>query len=68
MKKYNRFMEMFWLVISVMSAIGVVYFYFFEGLNEHPIILFVPFTAFILFIIRRWFRKRIEDDNKAGKF
>lgn len=63
MKRYNRFMEVFWLVVAVFSAAGVIYFYFFEGNDDHPIILSVPFMAFILFIIRRWFRKRMENDN-----
>ncbi len=63
MKRYNRFMEVFWLAVSVMSAAGVIYFYFVEGNDDHPIILSVPFMAFILFVIRRWFRKRMEKDS-----
>lgn len=64
MKKYNRFMELFWLAVSVISAVGVFYFYFIKGANEHPIILSMPFMAFFLFIIRRWFRKRIESNKQ----
>lgn len=67
MKKYNRFMELFWLAVSIVSAVGVVYFYFIEGADDHPIILSMPFMAFFLFIIRRWFRKRIENDKREDQ-
>lgn len=60
-------METFWLVASILSAVGVVYFYFIEGVKDHPIILSVPFMAFFLFIIRRWFRKRLESDHREGQ-
>ncbi|KAB1063422.1 hypothetical protein [Salibacter halophilus] len=66
MKTYNKFMEIFWLVIAILSGGTIGYLFFFEEYNEHPIFLALPFMALVMFLMRRWYRKRTEKESSGN--
>lgn len=53
MKKMNKFLEYFWLVISVVSVILVVYVYSAIGTEDNLILILLPVIAVAMYIYRR---------------
>ncbi len=64
MKKYNRIMEIFWLVVAVITFFFSVYRLTKVGLSEGYMFLFMPVIAGILFGLRRRMRKKMDDNLK----
>lgn len=57
-KKINKFVEIMWLVIAILSTLAVFVFRFIDGEFNKYYILFVPFTWGI-FLVRRGLRVRL---------
>lgn len=60
--KINKAMEIFWLVIVIISSLYIAYEYIVNGgYDGDRILLFIPFIALLLFFFRRGLRKRMEN-------
>lgn len=62
--KMNRIMEWFWLVVGIVSTIAVIVYWFIGGQLEGGLIMAFPCLAFLMFFVRRFFRKRFEQQNQ----
>lgn len=61
MEKYNRFSELLWLFLTIMSFCMVVYMMIIEGtVHKSKWHLFVPLLAAAMYLGRRMIRKRLE--------
>ncbi len=58
MKKYNRFMEIFWLVVAIATATYAVYTFIADPnqVSENTFLFVMPFIAAVLFMMRRYVR------------
>ncbi|MDB9708306.1 hypothetical protein OAB13_00255 [Salibacteraceae bacterium] len=63
MKKYNIFMEKFWMIIAIVSFVYGVYSVGKFGLLEAGLYLLMPLIAGTLFYLRYYTRKRMEKEN-----
>jgi hypothetical protein len=61
MNRINKFLEVFWLVISIISIIAVIYVYTKIGKEDNFIILFFPVISVAMFIFRRYMSKRYRE-------
>lgn len=64
MRKVHRFMELFWLVVSLLSAVMALYMLVRAGLREGGIYLLFPFLAGAMYGVRRWVRKKMEKQEE----
>lgn len=62
MKRHNRIMEIFWLVVAVVTFFFSVYRVTKVGFGEGYVFLFMPVVAGVLFGMRRRIRKKMEED------
>ena len=53
MKKMNKFLEYFWLVISVVSIILVIYVYSTIGTQDNLILILLPVISVAMYVYRR---------------
>ena len=61
MQKMNRFLELFWLVITILTIGLTIYFYATEGANPATNWYFLfPCLAAAMYLVRRGLRKRLE--------
>lgn len=60
MNKYNKFMEYFWLVMAILTALYAAYTLGKTGSEDALLLITMPFIAGALFAVRRFTRKRIE--------
>jgi hypothetical protein len=60
MSKYNKFMEWFWLGVSILIVIVVTFFGFTEGFDRWVFYYFLAALSMSTFLMRRWMRKRME--------
>lgn len=57
-------MEKFWLIIAIVSLLGVFYFFVVEGVNRQTLTYLVfPALAGAMYAFRVTFRKRFERNN-----
>lgn len=61
MRKYNRIMEIFWLVVTVVTVFFSTYRVIKVGFSEGYVFLFMPVIAGILFGMRRRMRKKMDN-------
>lgn len=64
MNKYHRVMEIFWLVVAIVTAIFAGYQLSQGRTEDMTLMLVMPFVAGALFAIRRFHRKRMEKMDK----
>ena len=57
-------MEYFWLAIAIASAIYAAYVLGKFGSEQNAVILALPLVAFVLFLLRRFSRKRMEKESQ----
>ena len=62
MNKLNKFLEIFWLVISIVSIILVVYVYSNIGIEDNLILMFFPVVAIAMYVFRKRMSKRMNND------
>jgi len=67
MKKMNKFLEYFWLVISIVSLILVVYVYSAIGTEGNWVLIFLPVIAVGMYVFRRRMSKRLEQKDNNGQ-
>jgi ABC-type bacteriocin/lantibiotic exporter with double-glycine peptidase domain len=67
MKKINKIMEAFWLILASVSLIVVVYIIITKGFLQNLQLLIFPILAGLMFAFRRIFRKRMETNMEAEK-
>jgi hypothetical protein len=61
MRKVNRALEIFWLVITILTIGLTIYFYATEGVDSSTNWYFLfPCLAAAMYIVRRSLRKRLE--------
>ena len=58
MNRINKFLETFWLVVSIVSIILVVYVYGTIGPDENWVLLLLPVISIAMYIFRRRMAKR----------
>jgi hypothetical protein len=64
-QKINRFLEYFWLFLTLAAAALAIYFIYEEGYEEAKWHLLFPLLAFAMYIMRRGLRKRFEANMAA---
>jgi len=57
-------MEWFWLVVGTVSTVAVIVFACIGGDTDGGVIFVFPCLAFLMFFVRRSFRKRHEKSNQ----
>ena len=62
MKRHNRIMEIFWLVVAVVTFFFSVYRVTKVGFREGYVFLLMPAVAGVLYGMRRRIRKKMEED------
>ncbi|RLD26143.1 MAG: hypothetical protein DRI54_03455 [Bacteroidetes bacterium] len=63
MKKMNKFLEYFWLVISVVSVILVTYVYTAIGTKDNMILILLPVIAIAMYVYRRKVSKVLDRND-----
>jgi len=63
MNRLNKFLEVFWLIISIVSIVLVVYVYSSIGIEDNLILLFFPVIAIAMYVFRKRMSKRMNDQN-----
>jgi hypothetical protein len=61
MNKLNRFLEVFWLIMSVVSIILVVYVYASIGPEGNWMLMLLPIITIAMYVFRRSMAKRYKD-------
>ncbi len=64
MERYNRYSEIFWLLVTIVTAVLVIYLCIVEGFEKTKWTFVVPMLTAAVYIMRRSIRKRFER-NKA---
>jgi len=70
LRQYNRFMEFFWLAISVGTLVVGIYIWGSKGLEEASMSFVFSIVAFVLSYSRKRYRKAIDkkiNDKSADK-
>ena len=67
MNKYHKLMEKFWLIIAIASALYAVYSLGKYGMEKTGVLLYLPFIALLLFVMRYFTRKRLEKKYKQDQ-
>lgn len=63
MQRLNKFLEIFWLVVSIVSIILLVYVYTNIGFEDNLILLFFPIISVGMYVLRRSMSKRYKDQQ-----
>ena len=63
MKKLNKFLEIFWLVVSIITILIVVYVYAKIGIKDNLVLLLLPVISVGMFVFRRSLREKFEKKN-----
>lgn len=65
MEKMNRFLEIFWLLLGIISSIMAIYLVMIDGLEKNSkYMLMLPLLAFAMWIMRRSLRLRLEKNRQ----
>lgn len=64
MKKMNKFLEYFWLVISVVSIILVIYVYSTIGTQDNLILILLPVISVAMYVYRRRVSKILDQRDQ----
>ena len=65
MKTYNRIIELFWLAVFIVSLVWAGFVFINHGFQEeHYFNLVVPAMSLVLFLLRRAYRKRLEQHEE----
>jgi len=60
MRKLNRFMEHFWLAVTIGTFIAAIWAMAVEGFDQGKQWLFFPAIASAMFVFRRMTRRKLE--------
>jgi hypothetical protein len=67
MEKMNRFLEMFWAGLTVITAILAIYLLVVDGYEQTKFLLMIPFITAAVWIMRRSLRLRLEKNQKEAR-
>ncbi len=74
METYNKIMQMFWLIVGVVTIIAVTFLGFRDGFERWSSYYIFGFFAILLYLIRRFMMKRmikhqefLNEKKKEGK-
>lgn len=59
----NKFLEYFWLVISIVSVILVVYVYSAIGTEDNMILILLPIISIAMYVYRRGLSKKLNQND-----
>ena len=63
MKKMNKFLEYFWLIVSIVSVLLVVYVYSAIGSKDNMILILLPVISVAMYIYRRKLSKKFDQND-----
>ena len=63
MKKMNKFLEYFWLIVSIVSVLLVVYVYSAIGRKDNMILILLPVISVAMYIYRRKLSKKFDQND-----
>ena len=63
----TRAAEKFWLASSIITSIVTVVIIYSEGWERNKMLPLVPALAWLWYLVRRGFRKRLEQDMDSNK-
>lgn len=61
MKMYNKIMEVFWLIMGVVSFAIAIYHVSTLGLSDAYLYLLIPILPWGMYYLRRSYRKKMEN-------
>ena len=61
MQRINKFLEVFWLIVSIVSVLLLVYVYSSIGFEDNLTLLFFPVISVGMYVFRRKMSKRYND-------
>lgn len=64
MKKMNKFLEYFWLIISIVSVILVTYVYSAIGTEDNLILILLPVISVAMYVYRRKVSKILDKKDQ----
>jgi len=62
--KMNKFLEYFWLVVSIVSLILVVYVFSTIGTEDNLILIFMPVISVAMYVFRRNLSKKFDKEKQ----
>lgn len=65
--KMNKFLEYFWLVVSIVSLILVVYVFSTIGTEDNLILIFMPVISVAMYVFRRNMSKKFDKEKQEDK-
>jgi len=61
MNRINKFLEMFWLVVSILSLVFVVIYYIYYGTENNLILILLPIISIAMYVFRRSMYSKFKD-------
>ncbi len=61
-QKLNSFLEKFWLIVSIVSVILVIYVYSTLGAQDDYVLLAMPVISIAMYVIRRRLSKKYKEE------
>jgi hypothetical protein len=66
MEKMNRFLEIFWAALTIVTLIMALYLLAKDGWDKTKYILFMPLLPAAMWIMRRGLRRHLEKKQKEA--
>ena len=67
MEKMNRFLEVFWAGLTVITLIMALYLFVQDGWEQSKFMLMIPLLPAAMWIMRRSLRIRLEKNQKEAR-
>jgi hypothetical protein len=67
MEKMNRFLEVFWAALTVITLGMALYLWAVDGYEKSKFMLMIPLLPAAMWIMRRSLRVRLEKNQKAAQ-
>ena len=61
MDRVNKFLEKFWLVVSILSLFFVVIYYIYFGIKNNLILVLLPVISIVMYFFRRSMYSKFKD-------
>lgn len=66
MEKMNRFLEVFWLSLAIISMLMAIYLVMTDGYEKNKFMLMLPLLPAAMWIMRRSLRIRLDKNRKTA--
>lgn len=67
MEKMNRFLEIFWAILAVITMVMAIYLVMTDGYEKNKYMLMLPLLPAAMWIMRRSLRVRLEKNQKQAQ-